>query len=133
MLYVPSLIALYIVPFLFMLYIYRLFKYIRRKDRQKINFLNLKSIFVILSIIFIFHITYNQSQEVSTTLVDKIQHKISEDNKYYLVINNAKVRVPYNEFLLVDLNKEYLITFLWNKKNPYSGKLNYIEPIETSK
>ena len=62
----------------------------------------------------------------------KVEQKLYEDRKYYLVIEDKKVKISYNEFELIDENQEYLIGFVWNKQTPNKGKLLTIKPLNKS-
>jgi hypothetical protein len=117
-----------VVPFLFLIYIFLFIRYLLRRGKQKPNF-SFQAVLVIASIIFVFSITAHQSQEVSTGGVFKVEEKLKEGTKYYLELDNKKVRVSYNEFQLVEENQQYLISFVWNKRTPNIGKLDTIEPL----
>ncbi|OIJ20738.1 hypothetical protein BKP45_08025 [Anaerobacillus alkalidiazotrophicus] len=60
----------------------------------------------------------------------EVEQKKHEDRKYYLVLNDKKVRVSYNEFHLVEEKQQYLISFVWNKRSPNKGRLKTIDPIK---
>ncbi|MER2090630.1 MAG: hypothetical protein ABS920_12895 [Sporosarcina sp.] len=131
MMYVPFTIALFVVPVVFVIYIYLLIKYLLERGQQKTNFkTSIQAVLVIASIIVIVSITAQQFSEVSTGGVFEVEKKLHEDRKYYLVLDDKKVRVSYNEFQLVEENQQYLISFVWNKRTPYKGQLETIEPLK---
>ncbi|MDF2606822.1 MAG: hypothetical protein K0S34_1017 [Bacillales bacterium] len=128
--YVPFNIALFVTPILLLIYIYLFAKYLSKTGIQKINFKSsIKALLVIASIVAVGSITLHQSQEVSTAGVFMVEKKLHEDRKYYLILNDIKVRVTYNEFKLVEDNQQYLISFVWNKRAPNKGQLKTIEQI----
>jgi heme/copper-type cytochrome/quinol oxidase subunit 2 len=129
--YAPFTIALFVVPVVFLVYIYQLIKYIRKRGKQSPNFKRvLKAMLVITSIVVIVSITSYQFKEVTTSGVFEVENKLQEDRKYFLVLNNIKVRVSNNEYHLVEENETYLITFVWNQKTPNKGMLQTIEPLK---
>lgn len=72
----------------------------------------------------------HQSQEVWTSGIFTVEQKLLDERKYYLIIDEKKVKVSYNEFQLVKENQKHFITFVWNKRSPNKGVLKKIEPIE---
>lgn len=129
--YLPFSIAIFVVPALFLIYIYLFTKYLWKRGRKKTDIKTIvKSILIISSIVIILAITEYQFQEVSTGGVFKVEQKLYDDRKYYLVINDKKIKVSYNEFQLVEENKQYLISFILNKRTPDKGKLETIEPLK---
>lgn len=129
MLYIPVTLSSFLVPIAFLIYMYFVIKYLRKWGFQKPNiYTGIKAVLVITSLITIFSLINYQSKEFSTGGVFKVEQKIQEDTKYYLILNDKKVRVSRNEFYLVDLNKEYLGSFIWNSQTN-RGRLETIEPI----
>ncbi|MFJ7738834.1 hypothetical protein ACIQ2D_21235 [Lysinibacillus sp. NPDC097287] len=129
--YVPSAIALYVVPVVFLIYIYFLIKYLLVMGKQKVGVkTSIQAVFVIVSILVVVSITSHQSHEVSTTGVYEVEKKLHQDRKYYLVVDDKTVRVSYNEFQLIEKNHLYLISFVWNKRTPHKGQLETIEPVK---
>lgn len=129
--YLPVNIALFVVPVVFFIYIYLVIKYLRIRGRQKTNLKTIiHTVLVIVSIVVVVTITAYQSSEVSTGGVFEIEQKLHEESRYYLVFNDKKVRVTYNEFQLVEENQKYLISFVWNKRSPKKGLLETIEPLK---
>ncbi|MCM3126106.1 MULTISPECIES: hypothetical protein [unclassified Mesobacillus] len=129
MLYLPVTLSAFLVPIVFLIYMYFAIKYLRKQGIQKPNInTSIEAVIVIISLITIFSLVNYQSNEVSTGGVFKVEQKIQEDTKYFLILNEKKIRVSRNEFYLVDLNKEYLGTFIWNSQTN-RGRLETIEPI----
>lgn len=129
--YVPFNIALFVVPVVFLINIYLLIKYLLKRGRLKTNLkTSIQAVLVIASIVVVVSITAHQFQEVSTGGVFQVEKKLHEDRKYYLVLDDKKVRVSYNEFQLVEENHKYLISFVWNKRTPNKGQLEIIEPLK---
>ncbi len=128
--YLPFTLAIFVLPVLILLYIFLLIKYLRKRGPKKIGIKTIvQSILIISSLVIIIYITEYQFHEVSTSGVFKVEQKLYDDRKYYLIINDKKVRVSYNEFQLVEEDQQYLISFIWNTRTPNIGKLNTIEPI----
>jgi heme/copper-type cytochrome/quinol oxidase subunit 2 len=134
MLLIPATLALYIGPVVFIIYLYYLIKYLRKGGRQKGNFISkVKAIIVIVSIIIIASITAHQSHEVHTGGIFELEEKLYEEGKYYLVFDDKKLKVSMNEYQLVEVNEEYLVSFIWNSRTPNKGRLETIEPIKYKK
>lgn len=129
--YVPFNIALFVAPVVFLIYIYLLIKYLLVRGKQKTNLkTSTQAVLVIASIIVVVSITTHQFLELSTSGIFEVEKKLHEDRKYYLVFDDKKVRVSYNEFQLVEENQQYLISFVWNKRTPNKGQLETIEPLK---
>lgn len=129
--YFPSLIALFVAPIVFVIYIFLVCKFLLNRGKQKVNIkTGIKSIFVIAIIVFFISIIVHQSYEVSSVGVIEVEDKLLEDRKYYLVLNDKKIRVSKNQFQLVEKNQQYLISYVWNKRTPNEGKLETIEPVK---
>ena len=130
MLYIPATLSIFLVPIVFLVYMYFVIKYLRKRGIQKPNLkTGVKAVLVIISLITIFLIKNYQSNETFTGGIFEIEQKIQEDTKYYLVLNDKKIKVSRNEFYLVDVHKEYLVNFVWNSQSPNEGRLETIEPI----
>lgn len=131
LMFVPTSIAMFIVPVVFLMYIYFLIKYLVVRGKQKTNLTAIsKAVLVIASLIVVVSIIAHQSYETHITGVFEVEKKRHEDRKYYLVIDDKKVRVSQNEFHLIEENQQYLISFVWNKRNPNKGQLEIIEPLK---
>lgn len=129
--YLPFSIAIFILPVLLLIYIFLSIKYIRKRGRKKVDIKKVvQTILIISSVIIIVTITEYQFQELSAGGVYKVQRKLKEDNKYYLIIDDKKIRVSHNEFQLTEDNQQYLIGFIWNKRTPDKGKLETISPLD---
>lgn len=128
--YVPFTIAMVVAPVLFIIYIILVVMYLSKRGKQRIGVkTSIKAMLVIASLVFIVHTTAYQFQELSTTGIFEIEEKLHEDRKYYVVLDDKKVKVTFNEFQLIEENEQYLINFVWNKRTPDRGKLKTIEPI----
>jgi heme/copper-type cytochrome/quinol oxidase subunit 2 len=131
MMFFPVTIAVFAVPVVFLIYLYLIIKYaLNRKRHWPSLKTNVQAVIIIASVVVVVSITAYQSQEVSTGGVFEVEQKIHENNKYFLVLNDKKVRVSSNEYHLVEENQEYLISFVWNKRSPNSGRLETIETLE---
>lgn len=129
-LYVPFAVALFVAPVLFLIYIILVVMYLSKRGKQRIGLkTSIKAMLVIASLVFIVSTTVYQFHELSTTGVFEIEEKLYEDRKYYVVLDDKKVKVTFNEFQLIEENEQYLINFVWNKRTPDRGKLKTIEPI----
>ncbi|MBT2636825.1 hypothetical protein [Bacillus sp. ISL-39] len=129
MLYIPATLSFFLVPIALLFYIYFVIKYLRKWGVQKPNIMtSVKAVFVIVSLITIFSIITSQSNEISTGGILIIEQKIQEENKYFFVLNGKKIRVSRNEFHLVEVNREYFGSYVWNSQTD-RGKLETIEPI----
>lgn len=130
-LYLLFNLAIFIAPVLFLMYLYHVIKYMRKRGKQKINFnTSVKVILVIASIITIILITEHQFHEVSTGGIFEVEQKVYIEGKYFLVLNNQQIEVSMNEFKLVELNKEYVVSYIWNSRTPNKGRLEAIEPMK---
>ena len=110
-LYAQFTIALFVVPLLFIVYIYCLLTYLLKRGKRKPSFKSsFQVVCVLASLIVIGLITAYQFQEVSTGGVYMVEKKLQEEKKYYLVLDNKKVSVSYNDFENVEENQPYLIT-----------------------
>jgi hypothetical protein len=47
-----------------------------------------------------------------------------------LVIDDRHIKVSRNEFQLAEVNKEYLVSFVWNPQSSQIGLLETIEPVK---
>ena len=131
MFYLPVHLAIFIGPVVFLIYIYFVIKCLGKKDIQNQNLkTTIKRVFVVISLIAVFLIVGYQSHEISTGGIFEIKQKVQEDTKYYLVLQDKKIRVSRNEFNLVNVNESYLISFIWNSLSPDKGKLTMIEPFK---
>ncbi|MEG0385269.1 MAG: hypothetical protein RR642_10990 [Solibacillus sp.] len=129
LMHVPANIALFTVPVVFLIYIYFLMKYLIARRKQKTNLKAIsKAALVIASLIVVVSITVHQSFETHTSGIFEVEKKLHEDRKYYLAIDDKRVRVSQNEFQLVEENQQYWIIFVWNKRTPNKGQVEIIEP-----
>nr|WP_106779389.1 hypothetical protein [Lysinibacillus timonensis] len=130
-LYLPFNLSVFVVPVLFMLYIFLVIKYLLIRGKIKLN-LNtfVQTVLIFTSFIIIISITEYQFHEVTTSGVFKVEQKLYEDREYYLKIDGKKIEVSQNEFHLIEENQSYLISFTWNKRSPENGKIEMIEPID---
>lgn len=129
--YVPFNIALFVTPLLFLVYLYHLIKYLSKRKSKKIDGkIGLKMAIVVISLVVVFSILVHQALEVSTSGIFVVEKKLREDRKYYIVFNDQQVKVSYNEFQLVEENRKYLMSYVWNKRTPSKGKPETIEPIK---
>jgi hypothetical protein len=110
---------------------YFVLKCIGKKSTEAVSRnIKIKKAFVILSPLSISAIFYYQVHGISTSGIFEVKEKLEENNKYYLVLSDKKVRVTRNEFNLVNINEEYLIGFEWNSLRPHKGHLESIQLIE---
>lgn len=123
---IPIIMAVYVVPILFILYLYLFIRTLLRRGRRykRISF---KAIFIIASLSVIIYITAYQSTEMVTFGAYTIKEKFEEDRRYYVKIENKKLNVSFNEFQLVEENKTYIIQYAWNERTPEKGRLQTIE------
>jgi hypothetical protein len=100
-----------------------------KKDKTRLKkslILNLIATITLLGYFLYFvYISYG----VKTSGFFKIVNKETEDNKYYILIDNKKLRCNRSEYNLITEGKEYLLSFDWNKLNPQNGKLTYIKSV----
>lgn len=131
LLYLPVNLAIFLVPVLFLIYMYFVLKCIGKKSTKAVTKnLIIKRILVMLSLLIIFTTLYYQVHMISTGGIFEVKQKLEENNKYYLVLSDKKVRVTRNEFNLININQEYLIGFEWNTLSPHKGRLESIQLIE---
>ena len=127
---VPITILVYFGPIILLAYFIVTIKLLR--SNIKLNFVPKQfaiTAFIIISFILITPISIKQFNEVSTTMIATVDDKTIEQNKYFIVTNNEKINVTRNEYNLVNVNQEYMISYRWNKKNNVLSKVTYIEPI----
>lgn len=130
MMYAPVNLAIFVVPILFVIYIFLSIKSLIKKENHTLTLkTTIRSILVMVSLVIIFWIVGYQSKDVSTTGLYEIERKTQEDSKYYIVLEGKKIRVSQNEYKLINRNKKYMIMYVWNKSSPYIGNLKIIEPI----
>ena len=126
----PLTILMFIGPFILLAYITVAIKLLL--SNIKIHF-GLKqfaiTVFIISSFCVITPISIKQFNEVSTTMITTIDDKMIEQDKYFIVTNNEKINVTRNEYNLIEVNQEYMISYRWNKKSSILAKVTYIEPI----
>ena len=79
--------------------------------------------------IIIFSLTFYQLNEVSTSTAGTLESKFEEDGKYYIIFDKQQIRTSENEFLLIDANQAYFITYSWNRKIKEKAKIQTIESI----
>ena len=131
LLYLPVNLAIFFVPVLFLIYMFFVLKCIGKKSTEAVSRnIKIKKAFVILSLLSIFAIFYYQVHGISTSGVYEVKEKLEENNKYYLVLNDKKIRITRNEFSLINTNQEYLIGFEWNTLSPHKGRLENIQQLE---
>lgn len=131
LMYFPFNVAIFVVPALSLIYVFLFVIYISKRGRKKSDLKTIvKTIVTIFSIVIIVMITEHQFQEVSTGGVFIIEEKQQDNGKYYLMINNTRVKVSHNEFALVEVNQQYLISYISNKRTPDVGRLETIKPMK---
>lgn len=126
----PFNLAIYLVPFLFLVYMFFVLQSFRKKTNKKSsNKTKLKTILIVISLIFISYTLNYQFHEHSTVGVFTIDQKFQTGNKYFIQVKDYKIRCTRTEFNLITVNKEYLVDYNWNSLSPNTGKLINIEPI----
>lgn len=131
MLYFPSTIAYFLIPFELFLWMYYAIR--SKREVKEFNFkpkINdyLINLMLLASLIFIGTYFYIESMSVSTGGLFEVEQKIQERNNYYIELNHQKIKCTHNEFNLIEEGKVYLVTFSWNEKSPSEGRLEFIEP-----
>jgi hypothetical protein len=130
LLFIPATIALYFGPVMFLVYLYLLIKYIKKRERGHWGIKSAaKTISVIASIVAILIIMNHQSHEVSTAGIFVLEQKHLVEGKYYLVIDERQIKVSRNEYQLAEVENEYLVSFIWNSRSQ-KGILETIEPVK---
>jgi hypothetical protein len=120
---------LFLVPIALLIYVYLGLKYLRLRGLGLPKLKSaIKAIIVMTSIIGMLAISVYQLNDVTTIGVILVEDKIQEENSYYLIINDKKVRVSENEFYLIEINLEYTGSYRWNSLSPGKGKLLTIRP-----
>ena len=122
-----------IVPFLCILAtIALLFIWIKDSIKHK-NFKSHIAILLLLSVSLLFQGNYviSQSNTASTSTVAKVVNIDSQ--KKEIVISNELGEVvldcPMTIFMLLEVDKEYLISYLHEKEGPSKGKVNLVQII----
>ncbi|WP_186579945.1 hypothetical protein [Aquibacillus kalidii] len=118
-----------ITPFLLLIYIFYRIRYLIIRGRVLPELKSgIKGLFVAASIIGIFTFTFFKLNEYESHGVLTVQGKIQEENNYYLIINDKKIKVTESEYYLTTQNEVYLGSYKWNKLSPDEGKLLTIKP-----
>lgn len=123
---IPVNIGIFIIPLELLVVIFYSIIYYReiRKKRltrsKKQKFIDYGSA---ASLILIFICVYYIFQMVSTSGICEDFKKISDNNKYYIVLHEKKIRCTENEYNLMDTTKTYMIRYDWNRLFPEKGKL----------
>jgi len=115
---------LFLVPIALLIYLYFGVKYliVRGLGLPKLK-TAIKAMIVLTLISAMCTISVYQLNSVTSIGVLLVSDKINEGNRYYLILNDKKVRVTENEFNLIDINKEYMGSYRWNSMSPGKGKL----------
>lgn len=130
LLFVPATLAIYLGPLVFLVYLYLFLKYIKKRGKGRIKIMSAaKTISLIASIVSILIIINHQSYEVSTAGIFVLEQKHLAEGSYYLVIDERQIKVSRNEYQLAEVEKEYLISFIWNSRS----QKGILETIETVK
>jgi cation transport ATPase len=131
LLFVSMTLAFYLGPVIFLVYLFLFTVYVKRRGKRRFNIKSIVKVFTIIaSIIGILIVMNHQSKEVSTAGIFILEQKVLVDGKYYLVIDDRHIKVSRNEFQLAEVNKEYLVSFVWNSRSPQNGLLETIEPVK---
>jgi hypothetical protein len=131
MLYMPLNIAFFIVPILIIVWFYYAIKSYGYKKDSITNKVKLyaKNFIITMSLVLIVIYFVIQFHSVSTGGVFRVNAKVHEGNKYYIVLNKTKVKCTWNEYNLTELGKSYLIQYKWNTYWPNKGELDQIQPV----
>lgn len=135
MLYIPYSIAYFLVPFELLAWIYYAAKSkreVRENDHRPRNKEYLINLVLSVSLILIATYFYIQSMTIVTSGLFEVEQKIQDKNKYYIQLDDQRIRCTHNEFNLIEEGRVYLVTFSWNKESPDKGKLELIEPTEVT-
>ncbi|WP_078552175.1 hypothetical protein [Bacillus alkalicellulosilyticus] len=121
---------MFLVPIAILVYVYFGIKYLKVRGIgfPKIK-TAIKAIIVTSLITVMCGISIYQLNEVTTSGVLLVTDKKQEETKYYVTINDTKVRVTENEFYLITVDEQYMGSYRWNSLSPEKGKLLTIEPI----
>lgn len=128
-LYLPFNVAMFLVPVVFLVYMYLVIKCLIKKANEPTGFIaKLKGLLVFISVLAILAIVGYQMHEVKTGGIFEVKDKVQEESKYYLILEDKRISVSRNEFNLINAKESYLISFVWNSLSPEKGKLINIEP-----
>jgi hypothetical protein len=131
LLFLPMTLAFYLGPVIFLVYLFLFTMYVKRRGKRSFK---IKSIFkaftIIASILAILIVVNHQSKEVSAAGIFVLEQKLLVDGEYYLVIGDKHIKVSRNEYQLAEVNKEYLVSFVWNPQSSQNGLLETIEPVK---
>ncbi|AST90945.1 MULTISPECIES: hypothetical protein [Sutcliffiella] len=119
---------MWLIPIFSIVYIILTVKYLfkrRLKQRPAIDRL-INDLIIFIAVCGMSGMIVYYLGEVSTSGVIKIEEKIVENDQYYVVINEKKIKVTSNEFHLIDESQEYLGSYVWNQFTPDKGKLTRI-------
>jgi hypothetical protein len=131
LLFLPATLATYLGPLMFVVYLFLFIKYVKRRGRSSFEIKStVKAFTIIASIVAILIVVNHQSKEVSTAGIFVLEQKLLVDGEYYLVIDDRHIKVSRNEYQLAEVNKEYLVSFVWNPQSSQNGLLETIEPVK---
>jgi hypothetical protein len=131
LLFLPATLAFYLGPLMFIIYLFLFIKYVKRRGRSRFEIKStVKAFTIIASIVAILIVVNHQSKEVSTAGIFVLEQKLLVDGEYYLVIDDRHIKVSRNEYQLAEVNKEYLVSFVWNPQSSQIGLLETIEPVK---
>ncbi|MED4017736.1 hypothetical protein [Sutcliffiella cohnii] len=119
---------MWLIPIFSIVYIILTAKYLFKrglKQRPSIVLL-IRDLIILIAVCGISGMIVYYLGEVSTSGVIKIEGKIVENDQYYVVINEKKIKVTSNEFHLIDKSQEYMGSYVWNQFTPDKGKLTRI-------
>jgi hypothetical protein len=131
LLFVPATLAFYLGPVIFLVYLFLFTVYVKRQGMRHFKVKSrVKALTIIASFIGILIVMNYQSKEVSTAGIFILEQKLLVDGKYYLVIDDRHIKVSRNGYQLAEVNKEYLVSFVWNSRSPQNSLLETIEPVK---
>lgn len=120
--------VMWLIPIFFIAYLFLTLNYLFKrglKQRPTIVYL-IRDLIIFITVCGMSGMIVYYLGEVSTSGVIKIEEKIVENDQYYVVINEKKIKVTSNEFHLIDESQEYLGSYVWNQFTPDKGKLTRI-------
>lgn len=129
MLYVPVTIAYYILPMQILLWLFYCIRSfgVKKDAVDNRGELFLKNIMIVISLVSIVIYIFIQGHTVNTGGFYEVNTKVQQENNYYIILDQKKVKCTRNEYNLIVEDKFYLINYEWNTYWPDQGKLVFIK------
>lgn len=130
--YLPINISIVILPLEVIALVYYSIKHFNDIWQETISMNLIYKIKIFISVIcmvFVISIIYYQFNYEESSTIYSVDNKTTDGGKTYIVVDGINIKCTLNEYRLIDVNKEYLISYKWNKFKPNEGKLQSIQTL----